>query len=447
MSLKEYSIDNNILYFLHIPKTAGVTLYHILENNFDYESIYREHIWAKLFVKFPNLSDFKLIMGHFGYGIHRILSQEPLFVTMLRNPVERVISNFEHELRSYTHPFSKTPDKKSILQIYLDNPFHKQKYTNIQTYYLGLDFDSTLLVKSFANTPFSELLRATTSVPIYLSPQIPGDKLLDAAKKHLSEFAFFGLAEKFEESLFLLCYTFGWKPIRRYSIINKAKERMNSSTLTKDIIDKIMECNKLDMELYEYAQKLFEQRYDEMVVKLKKKYYDSRYDNLTSKEMMLEMLERHYEDKLGNPRISSIDYDFSQGMPNGSGFYERQNTNKGEPSFRWTGPDNVSTIDFPLLQNNDMKIKVSIIRSFNDGLTKNFKLKVNETLIPTTMNYSDDKIIFEGIIPKSVLQNGKNFTRITFHIDKTVSPKSVNPATKDSRLLGLKLGQLIINPL
>jgi hypothetical protein len=41
----EYRLkDDDILYFLHIPKTAGTTLTTIIDNNFDLDSIFPEQV-------------------------------------------------------------------------------------------------------------------------------------------------------------------------------------------------------------------------------------------------------------------------------------------------------------------------------------------------------------------------------------------------------------------
>lgn len=38
-----------------------------------------------------------VLMGHFSYGVHRILRLQPQYITVLRNPVERVISLYRYQ--------------------------------------------------------------------------------------------------------------------------------------------------------------------------------------------------------------------------------------------------------------------------------------------------------------------------------------------------------------
>src|SRR5688572_854398 len=86
------------LIFIHIPKTAGLTFRAILANHFDYNQIYPQpDDWYYLYEDArANLANYRLFSGHFPYSVCELLpsTPPPLYVTMLRDPVERFISNF-----------------------------------------------------------------------------------------------------------------------------------------------------------------------------------------------------------------------------------------------------------------------------------------------------------------------------------------------------------------
>ena len=100
----EYNLKkNDILYFLHIPKNAGTSLIAILENYFDLNSIFQGKYWQNLILHKPkNFSKLRFFRGHFGYGLHRILQRKPIYITMLRDPVERTLSDYYHIRRDPT---------------------------------------------------------------------------------------------------------------------------------------------------------------------------------------------------------------------------------------------------------------------------------------------------------------------------------------------------------
>ncbi|KAJ3612979.1 hypothetical protein NHX12_019236, partial [Muraenolepis orangiensis] len=83
--------------------------------------------------------------------------------------------------------------------------------------------------------------------------------LLDSAKKNLRDMAFFGLTEYQRKTQFLFERTFHLRFIRPFMQYNST--RAAGVDLDNSTIQRIEELNELDMELYDYARDLFQQRY------------------------------------------------------------------------------------------------------------------------------------------------------------------------------------------
>jgi len=437
--------DEDILYFLHIPKTAGTTLITILDNQFDFDSIYQKHDWEQVLPNLPkDFSKCKLIRGHFGYGVYRILPRKPVYITFLRDPVEQTISDYEQSVRV---PYVKNETIRQTFQNVnlaeiINDPNKKWRFTNNQTRWIALDLDPLSLTNSL--DPISIEGFARLILPEFRSSSFPDDKSLEIAKQRLSEFAFVGLTERFEDSLYLLCYTFGWRPIQNVLKQNVAPDRMHRDDLSKETIDAIKKCTKQDTELYNYAQQLFEDRFSQMVKELKEKYYEPRFANMPFHEMMYELLEKHYEQRFGElEKVHFIEYNFRKKMY-GSGWYAREFLSDGTV-FRWTGPDTVSTIDFPLAR-NDYRIQFCVVMCLASDIQDSLQFRVNETPIDLKVLQQEGKTVFEGMIPKSALDSEKKFTRLTFQVNRTINPKSINPDSSDTRMLGLAFEWIKIAP-
>ena len=84
--------------FLHIPKTGGITLYHVLNRQFDRSQVFtiRGLIDRREFEELSEISRerLQLVRGHMEFGIHSWLTEPVSYFTILREPVNRVISHY-----------------------------------------------------------------------------------------------------------------------------------------------------------------------------------------------------------------------------------------------------------------------------------------------------------------------------------------------------------------
>ena len=95
------------LIFLHVPKSAGTTLNRLIEWEYPLFEMYsvdpvlsrwsRANLWQLPQRRLKNLRVFK---GHMPFGLHEILPQAATYVTVIRDPVERVISAY-HFMSNY----------------------------------------------------------------------------------------------------------------------------------------------------------------------------------------------------------------------------------------------------------------------------------------------------------------------------------------------------------
>jgi Sulfotransferase family len=234
-----------LLAFVHIPKTAGATVTSMFSAAYTREGVHK----AGNFMRGPEKSLRKIgnwyqrggrvSVGHIPYGAFRDhLPADTVFMTFLREPVDRVLSHYSRHIRRevprYGHRAGMRPGgarkANSIEEALVD--MRMPELNNLATRFL-----------CGCESPMGELPASA----------------LDDAMENLRGFAFVGIQERFEESMVLLQRMLGLEAI-------PYEDRHVSSEGTRPSVDEIperereliVEHNRLDAELYRFGLGLFE---------------------------------------------------------------------------------------------------------------------------------------------------------------------------------------------
>lgn len=250
---------DDVLLYIHIPKTGGTSLISILEEKFTQDEILPLHspIQEDYFWSFSQreLQGFRFVRGHYRVGpydrhIYKHVVQNPLCITLLRDPVERIISEYRHISRTSHHPLHEDlVSQDRPLRAFLTQPSFRGWIEDRQ---------ARQIFGFFPGWPWDP------SKPRSISDEA----LLVFAKQRLEQFAFVGLMERFEESVQLLCYIFGWEPPARIPRLNVATDSFARESLDPDILNLTEEKTRLDRALYRHAQMLFEKRLVQMTAEM-----------------------------------------------------------------------------------------------------------------------------------------------------------------------------------
>ena len=141
--MKQKAHNKPILIFLHIPKSGGTTLKTILWQQVFPSRIYnlyergnhKERIIQLNHLLKGKKKKITLIMGHVGYGIHSYLPGDYKYITMVRDPIKRVVSMYHHIQRDPMHQFYSLV-KNMTLSEYLTSGIDEAS-TNSQVRFLS----------------------------------------------------------------------------------------------------------------------------------------------------------------------------------------------------------------------------------------------------------------------------------------------------------------------
>lgn len=186
-------------------------------------------------------ASFDIVWGPLRYGIQEAMpgygrgARIP-FLTMLRDPVERVIAHYYFVLSAPTHYlYRRITAANWTLHDYIANE---------ATIELDNDQVRCLNAVPHRQIPFGKVTRA----------------MLDEARRALDHpDTIFGLTEYFDETLLIYARAMGWEDVR-YLGRGMRSQTPQAPQVPAETLDLIRRTNALDIELYEHARAVFEER-------------------------------------------------------------------------------------------------------------------------------------------------------------------------------------------
>jgi Sulfotransferase family len=223
--------------FLHIPKTAGTTLVRILHRQYAKTG----YVWIKAGTSFENAKlqvvregeeRFRLVHGHVPFGIHDAITRPVRYFTLVRDPIDRVLS---HYYFARSHPahrlYRDITEKGMTLRDYVMSGMTGE-LANGQT---------ALLAGQEHDAPTGDL------------------SLLDRARANVTRhFSAVGVTEDFERTIVLFKLALGWRRPLVYESVNVTAGRPDANAIDEETLETIRSLNRLDEVLYHFVRERFE---------------------------------------------------------------------------------------------------------------------------------------------------------------------------------------------
>ncbi len=219
--------EQELLIFLHIPKTAGTTLRWFLESQYPGQSTLR--CYESKGCTPEQLADMDqeqkrrvaLLSCHLPYGAHEFFPQPSVYTTMLRRPLDRFLSAY--------FAFQQTPSLAAF-PTFIDNAKR--------------DGRDNRQVRLLATAPTGGDVNA---------------EHLETAKRRLSRFPAIGLTERFHQSLALMRKVLRLRS-NVYVTRNVTRSRPGLDDIGIELQRAILSVNEFDGELYAHAEHLFDEQ-------------------------------------------------------------------------------------------------------------------------------------------------------------------------------------------
>jgi hypothetical protein len=233
----------DVLYFLHIPRTGGTTLREAVARRFPAGTCLlagsRRRFAEVMAALAPeDKRRLRFVSAHWDTSVGRLLGREPVLVTMLREPASRLKSHFDIVLRMPEHRLHAEIAAGMPFREWLEHPEGGVPERNRMTRLIAGTLDGA------PGVPVAERV------------------LLELAQERLADFAFFGIREAYEDSLSLLAATFDWSPFPPAPRLNPG----GGKPLTAADREAALASSPLDSALYRFARSLFRERLAEIAL-------------------------------------------------------------------------------------------------------------------------------------------------------------------------------------
>ncbi len=236
------------LVFVHMPKAGGMTLQSIVGRQYDARARFdingesSESVQQSVAILrgLPPASRdaIRCVRGHVPYGVGQWLRPPVVYLTMLREPVARLVSDYNFAMSVPEHAVKRQVGNRVIsLEEFLD----------------------LREAGGLANL-YTRMLSGCINWDDFQASPVPTKDMLELAKQNLNGFAGVGLTERFDESVLLFKQAMGWSSCWYLHENVTDKQFVDCRSLSADLLQRIRACIALDLELYAHAVSVFETR-------------------------------------------------------------------------------------------------------------------------------------------------------------------------------------------
>jgi len=224
--------------FDHLPKCGGLSLYPYLDSNYPQRKIFtingvqpEQSILEFQSKSKKKKSNYFLIKGHLANELFEYIPSNFLKITMLRDPIDRVISHYFYA--------------KNMPHHYLYSQIHSSNINLEQYVSLGITDE----VRNWYTTHFSGL-------PLEIVKSEPEISLTKAITNILNHFDLIGFLDEYFLFATELKKIAGYRKSFNNIKINTSKKRLKKNEIASSIINKIEINNEVDILLYAHLKKI-----------------------------------------------------------------------------------------------------------------------------------------------------------------------------------------------
>lgn len=423
------------LYFVHIPKTAGITVGRFLGNHYPLSDTLIIDEWDARALPAEEVERHSLFSGHYSSEVLEKMGERPLTVTLIREPMGRFNSWAVHCRRVSHRKYRDMFEGKTDLDV-VTGP---DGYTCRQAHWLAR------ALRTGADD---------TTVPT--SADLPG---------LLAEIDIVGITSEVERFMQLVSFRMGWAPPPRGWHVNKRPggsdaSRTSGRTPAEDAaIERELD---IDAELHAMATAQFWNAYAAMLDMLcpDGETFTPASAAAVPLDTVQDWLRVRYADVVATSfphPASAIEISADDALC-GEGWFWRSGWDSLDD--RWTGPETRSTWSLPrLVPNRDYDLTIDVLWPATPDIWEQTTVIVNGHRLDVRRDIGEPAMprgathFLRALVPAELVSERNRLTHIAIEVPETVQAlknltvcESFDTYNKDERFVGLSVQRLSLRP-
>jgi len=362
------------LFFSHVPKSGGTSLVGYLDRHFSASESFLQIIEGACNVDKLDISSdpyplepYRLVEIHRPLTYGAKFKRQPTTITVIRDPVTRLLSALAHWQRS-------------------NDP------TNIR---MLADATGPLDVFDRVSATYNRDIYNQASV--YLD-NCEGQCVTLAPLTALAGVNVVGTLPRLHEVCILLAGEFGWRPPAAAPILRARTSVNPNGTFRPEVLQQLRARSWADAALYEEADRLLDERGCALKTRLRRRFVGSTLAELVMAQYVDEC--RRDEDE--------VVLDFGAPL-SGDGWHLRETNGQGL-YWRWTGPGPVALVDLPVRPAEGLQIDVWIVNPGTAETLASLQFRVNGRQLPHALRIEENQHVARLSCPLDVASRGHALT-------------------------------------
>jgi hypothetical protein len=218
--------NDALVVFHHLPKCAGTAFSSALSDYFGAENYSWFHGPAGALEEMRNGTTLRSVAGHFhlSHIYAKDITTPTIMVTLFRNPIDRVISQYYYLRRNSEHHLHGMAMQHSLEEVFTKGLARRLQMSN-----------------------------QITGMVTSLQHGSSESKMLNSAKNNVTKYTFFGFQEDLRTFSLLVEARLGISNFIIPDLTNHSRNRPGLHEVETNIIEVIKEHNQLDLDLYKFA--------------------------------------------------------------------------------------------------------------------------------------------------------------------------------------------------